>query len=163
MKLFVVMGVSGCGKSTVGELLAARLGAPFYDADDYHPQANIDKMASAIPLNDSDRAPWLAALHKLLADHAQAESAAVLACSTLKQAYRTQLRGDLAAVEFVHLAGSFELIWQRMSQREGHYMRPEMLQSQFDTLEPPAENEALTLSIEHSAETLVQQIVAHFY
>ena len=163
MKLFIIMGVSGCGKSTVGELLATNLNAPFYDADDYHPQANIDKMASAIPLNDDDRAPWLARLHALLAEHAQAKTSAVLACSALKKSYRTQLRGDLDTVEFVYLAGRFELILQRLNQRQGHYMRPELLQSQFDTLELPTATEALTLSIEHSAESLTQQIMQHFY
>ena len=158
MTVYIVMGVSGCGKTTVGMALAKRLGCPFYDGDDFHPPENIAKMSSGIPLDDADRTPWLDHLHDLISQHIAAGTTAVLSCSALKQAYRSQLRGAHEAVQFVYLAGSFDLIWRRMTAREGHYMKAEMLKSQFDALELPDEAEALTLSIEMSPADMLEQI-----
>lgn len=157
-RLFVVMGVSGCGKSTVGRALAARLNCPFYDGDDFHPPENLTKMASGVPLDDTDRAPWLARLAALLREHDARGETAVLACSALKKAYRDQLRiGE--QVQFIYLEGSFDLIWQRMSVRADHYMQPAMLQSQFAALEPPAPTEAMVISVDQDIENIVTQIL----
>ncbi|XP_069332436.1 probable gluconokinase isoform X1 [Eulemur rufifrons] len=152
----LVMGVSGSGKSTVGALLASKLGWKFYDADDYHPEENRVKMARGIPLNDEDRIPWLCNLHDILLRDVTSGQCVVLACSALKKMYRDILiRGkDGAALKseelgeeekpgdvqlfVVHLSGSFEVISGRLLQRKGHFMPPELLQSQFETLEPPA-------------------------
>lgn len=160
-KVYVIMGVSGCGKSTVGQALAVRLGCPFYDGDDFHPAANVAKMAGGAPLNDEDRAPWLAVLHDLLARHVEKGETAVLACSALKKAYRDQLRaGQQDDVAFVYLQGSFDLIWQRMAARPNHYMKAAMLQSQFDTLEEPDDKEAIRINISESINAIVETIFA---
>jgi len=160
-KVYVIMGVSGCGKSTVGQALAVRLGCPFYDGDDFHPAANVAKMAGGAPLNDEDRAPWLAVLHELLARHVEKGETAVLACSALKKAYRDQLRaGQQDDVAFVYLQGSFDLIWQRMAARPNHYMKAAMLQSQFDTLEEPDDKEAIRINISESINAIVETIFA---
>ncbi|MEX2540322.1 MAG: gluconokinase [Trueperaceae bacterium] len=135
----VVMGVSGSGKSTVGGLLARRLGWEFADADTYHPQANILKMAAGIPLDDEDRMPWLVALRSLIDEHLAAGRSLVLACSALKRQYRRILAEGSERVSFVYLKGSRELILRRMSERSGHYMKPELLDSQFEALEEPAD------------------------
>jgi gluconokinase len=135
--IVVVMGVSGSGKSTVGEALARSLGWRFLDADDFHPQANVDKMARGVPLTDGDRWPWLDRIADALAAILAHGDHAVLACSALKASYRERLAraGD---VRFVHLAGDFDTIAARIAGRRHRYMPPELLQSQFDTLEPPA-------------------------
>ena len=156
--LFIVMGVSGSGKTTVGMALAERLDCPFYDADDFHPPQNVAKMAGGTPLNDEDRRPWLAALHDLLASHVARGETAVLACSALKKKYRHQLQVD-NQTSFIFLHGSFDLIWQRMQAREGHYMKAEMLQSQFETLEKPEKDEALAVSIEVPSTEIVRYIL----
>jgi gluconokinase len=132
----VVMGVAGSGKTTLARALAERLGLPFADADDYHPAANIAKMARGEPLDDGDRAPWLARLADLLGDHA-GRTGLVLACSALKHAYRQQLQGSNTSVTFVYLEGSFEVIEQRLADRSGHFMTARMLRSQFEALEAP--------------------------
>ena len=132
------MGVSGSGKSTIGELLAKRLGIPFFDADDFHPIENVEKMKAGNPLNDEDRAPWLANLNQL-AKKEMAKKGAIITCSALKQKYRVSLEQGLPnSPEWVFLNGDFELILKRMNQREGHYMPASLLQSQFDALEIPA-------------------------
>lgn len=131
------MGVSGSGKTTLGKALAARLGLPFADADDYHPLANLAKMARGEPLDDQDRAPWLARLADLLREHAR-QTGLVLACSALKRAYREQLRSTGVPVVFVHLEGSFEVIEGRLDRRAGHFMPARLLRSQFDALEAPS-------------------------
>ncbi len=153
-KIYIVFGVSGCGKTTVGELLAQRLGIPFFDADDYHPQANIDKMTSGIPLTDVDRVPWLDSLHNVLIQQQQL-TGAVLACSALKEIYRTQLAGVLN-VHWIHLNGSFKTIHDRVKARN-HYMPESLLQSQFDTLETP--NYGLTLEVSNTPEAIVDSIL----
>ena len=158
-RVFVVMGVSGSGKTTVGKALAAQLNCPFHDADDFHPAENVAKMAQGIPLNDQDRAPWLARLAALLADYLAHGETAVLACSALKKTYRQQLRVT-PHVQFIHLAGTFQVIWQRMQAREDHYMKADMLQSQFATLEPPTANEATTIDIDQDIDTILTQVLA---
>lgn len=162
-KVFIVMGVSGCGKTTVGRALAQALACPFYDGDDYHPAENIAKMANGIPLNDDDRRPWLARLHTLVAVHEANGETAVLACSALKKTYRDQLRGRSHNVQFIYLNGDFATIWQRMQARTDHYMKAEMLQSQFDTLEVPDSTEALHIDIAQSSGQIVTEILQSNY
>ena len=151
----IVMGVSGCGKTTVGKLLAKKIGCSFYDGDDFHPAANIAKMSQGIPLNDDDRAGWLSALADLIRATLQKGESGVLACSALKQKYRDQLRVDDKQVKFVYLKGSYDLIKARMEARPGHYMKPGMLDSQFAALEEPAD--AVTVSIVEPPKKIVEQ------
>lgn len=133
----VVMGVSGCGKSTVGKRLAAELGWEFLDADDYHPPANVAKMARGEPLTDADRAPWLTALAGALAARLAEGRGVVLACSALKRAYRDRLREAGAGVRFVYLRCDRELIHQRVAARGSHFFPAALVESQFATLEEP--------------------------
>ena len=154
----VMMGVSGCGKTTVGKALAQELDCPFYDGDDYHPPDNIAKMAKGLPLNDDDRYPWLALLHNLIKGHLEKGETAVLACSALKKKYRDQLRAGNEDVLFIFLHGDFDTIWQRMLSRSGHYMKEDMLQSQFEALETPYEDEAIIVSIDQSVDDILVQI-----
>ena len=158
-RFFVVMGVSGCGKTSVGKALAKRLGWDFYDADDFHPPSNVAKMANGIPLDDSDRAPWLAALHDLISASVKGDQPGVLACSALKKRYRQQLSDGNDGLQIVYLKGSYDLIWSRMEKRTDHYMKPHMLRSQFEALEEPAD--ALTVDISMSVEDIVQAIIKH--
>jgi gluconokinase len=154
----IVMGVSGCGKSTVGEQLAPRLGLPFYDGDAFHSAANIAKMSHGTPLTDDDRRDWLATLATKLGEWETA-GGAILACSALKESYRTTLQSGVnSPIHWVFLDGSRELLLERMGGRKGHYMHPSMLDSQLATLERPPY--ALRLSITAPPEELVQQIVA---
>lgn len=131
--ILIVMGVSGCGKSTIGALLAQKLGAEFLDADEYHPPENVARMASGVPLTDADRRPWLERLNAEL----RKRQHAVLACSALKESYRGALAQGIDC-RFVHLRGSIELIRSRMTQRRHRYMPASLLESQFAALEPPA-------------------------
>ena len=156
--VFVVMGVAGCGKTTIGQALADHLGCAFSDGDDYHPEANIAKMSAGMPLNDDDRAPWLAILAGLLQQHLEREEAAVLACSALKESYRDILRVS-DQVKFIFLDGDFELIWGRMEARQDHYMKPEMLRSQFADLERPSAEEALHVPIDAPVDEILGQIL----
>lgn len=155
------MGVCGCGKSTVGIELAKRLGMSFIDADDLHPSANIAKMSQSVPLSDDDRWPWLDIVGKELASEAGASSGAVAACSALRQAYRDRITEAAGQpVLFVHLAGSYELISERLNARGGHFMPPALLKSQFETLETPNENElAVEVDIALGVDQIVTQIV----
>lgn len=157
--VFVVMGVSGCGKTTIGKALAQKLGCPFYDGDDFHPPENVAKMASGIPLNDDDRHPWLARLHDLIAEHEGKGETAVLACSALKKKYRDQLRAGTKNVRFIYLHGDFDIIWQRMQARANHYMKADMLQSQFDALEAPGSAEAMQVDISPNVTQIVTDIL----
>jgi gluconokinase len=134
--VIILMGVTASGKTTVGRLLAAELQWPFYDADDFHPAANITKMQRGIPLTDSDRWPWLEALRDQVRRCVTSGSDAVLACSALKEAYRRYLHID-PQVRLVYLKADRELIRQRLQQRHGHFMNPALLDSQFATLEEP--------------------------
>ena len=132
------MGVSGCGKSSVGRALAEALGWPFFDADDFHPESNIRKMAGGTPLTDEDRMPWLERLRDLLAEQQARGHSAVLACSALRQSYRDILAARVTDVHWVHLHGTLEEVRRLMERRSGHFMKTGMLQSQFQTLELPA-------------------------
>jgi gluconokinase len=154
--IIVLMGVTGSGKTTVGKLLAAKLGWSYYDADDFHSPANVEKMKRGIPLDDADRAPWLAALRELIRDRVASEANGVLACSALKQAYRDGLLLS-DAVRLVYLQGSRELIRRRLTQRQGHFMDPKLIDSQFETLEEP-EGE-LTIDVALPANEIVVRIM----
>lgn len=154
--IIVIMGVAGSGKSTVGTQLAQTLGWPFYDGDDFHPTSNIDKLRRGIPLTDRDRAAWLAALRHLIDTQIAAQQSCVLACSALKQSYRTQLTPPQGTVEFVYLRGTPAQIQARLNQRSGHFMNPALLTSQLATLEEP--ESGLMLDITASPEQLVAQI-----
>jgi gluconokinase len=156
-RFFVVMGVSGCGKSSVGKALVEYLGWDFYDADNFHPPENVAKMASGVPLNDLDRAPWLASLRRLISASLKQNHPGVLACSALKENYRQQLLEGNEGVQVVYLKGSYDLIWSRMSTRPDHYMKPHMLQSQFDTLEEPSN--ALILDISLAVDDVLKMII----
>ena len=151
----IVMGVSGCGKSTIGAKLAEELGWAFFDADDFHPAENREKMAQGIPLTDADRAGWLAALQHLLSTQIEKESPCVLACSALKQRYRDTLAVN-ETVQFVYLRGSFDQIETRMKRRKDHYMPVELLKSQFEALEEP--QDAVIVDISHTPEEIIQII-----
>lgn len=137
---WLVMGVSGSGKTTLGRAWAERLGQPFFDADDYHPPANVDKMSRALPLTDADRLPWLDSLNRLLRE----TPGAVLACSALKQSYRDRLGDGVADLCVAHLQVDRETLQQRMLARD-HFMPADLLHSQLDTLEPPSADRAIIL------------------
>ncbi|AWE54037.1 gluconokinase [Streptomyces nigra] len=132
----VVMGVSGTGKSTVGRLLAVRLGVPFADADELHPPANIAKMASGVPLDDADRLPWLESVGRLLRTHQEDGTGAVVTCSALRRRYRDVLRAACPGAFFLHLTGDPRLLAERIGRRSGHFMPAGLLDSQLRTLEP---------------------------
>jgi len=151
--IVVVMGVSGCGKSTVGRMLASRLRVPFLDADEFHPPANVAKMAAGTPLTDEDRGPWLDLLNGKLLGHGDA----VLACSALKERYRQALARGVADCRFVHLRGSPDLIRPRLSGRRHRYMPASLLDSQFATLEPPAG--AIDVDVAQPPERCVEAIL----
>lgn len=155
-KIYLVMGVSGAGKSSVGQALSKSLNLPFYDGDDYHPQANIDKMRQGIPLEDSDRWGWLKNLNQL-AKEALKKEGAVMVCSALKEVYRQKLSKDLStACEWIYLKGSYELILERIQARAGHFMPPELLQSQFNTLEAP--KNAIEINVSAPLSEIIQTL-----
>jgi gluconokinase len=156
-KVIVLMGVSGSGKTTLGKKLAEELGWDFYDGDEFHPQANIEKMSHGIPLTDADRRPWLDYLNQRILECLEKGRPAVLACSALKQSYRERLLKNASGTFLVYLQGDFQLINQRMQQRHHHYMQAGMLQSQFDALEVPTN----VLSVDIDAEPAV--IVAEIF
>jgi gluconokinase len=158
--VIIVMGVSGSGKTTIGQRLAELLNWQFGDADDFHPSANIAKMRQGIPLDDADRQPWLQALQAAIHHWLSTNTNAILACSALKSSYRQLLGQSSDQVHFVYLKGSFELIQQRLSQRQNHYMKADLLQSQFATLEEPDQT-TLLLDIAQSPDTIAQQIMAN--
>jgi gluconokinase len=157
--IIILMGVSGSGKTTLGKRLAADLNWPFYDGDDFHPQANVEKMARGEALTDDDRWPWLDALRQhidaLLAQGKQA----ILACSALKHSYRERLLAGHAEVRMVYLQGSYALIRHRLQERDHHFMPADLLMSQFETLEEPqASEEVLTVDIAQPLDVLSRDI-----
>lgn len=157
----VVMGVSGAGKTTVGVEIALRLGRPFIDADDLHPQANRRKMESCVPLDDSDREPWLRAVGKAISAEVQRGRPPVVACSALKIGYREQLRAECPDIAFVYLDGAPEIIAARMSGRQHEYMPAELLPSQLRALEPPLGDErAIRIDIEKPVDLIVSQAIS---
>ena len=156
--ILIVMGVSGSGKTTIGKLLAQRLGAHFLDADDFHPEDNVKKMRGGIALDDVDRKPWLDHLNTELRNHEARGDSVVLACSALKRSYREQLRKGLRDVRVVYLHGTRALLTARLAGREGHYMSPALLDSQFDTLEEP--RAAITIDVSGTPEGATDAICA---
>jgi len=156
--ILILMGPTGCGKTTIGRLLAQRLAWPFLDGDDFHPAANVAKMHGGIPLDDDDRRPWLAALRREIETQRRIGQSAVLACSALKRAYRELLGVDQQTVKTVYLRGTFDLLQRRLADRQGHFMPPELLRSQLDTLEVP--DGGLTVDIDADPETIVERITA---
>ena len=156
--IVALMGVSGAGKTTIGELLSERLGWPLLDADDFHPPANIEKMRSGIALTDEDRWPWLDRLNGLLKEKDSNRQSVLLACSALKQKYRDRLAAGCSDLRWVHLKGSFELIESRMTARKGHYMKAGLLESQFAALEEPVD--AITADISAAPEAIADAVEA---
>jgi gluconokinase len=157
--LVTVMGVSGCGKTTVGAALAQRLRVSFVDADDLHPPANVAKMSAGTPLDDADRLPWLRAVGAWLAEHAG--SGGVTSCSALRRSYRDILREVAPEQVFVHLAGDREVIARRVAGRPGHFMPVALVDSQFATLEPLDPDErGVTIDVDQPIDTLVDACIA---
>ena len=157
------MGVTGSGKTTIGTLLAERAGVVFADADDYHPAANKAKMAGGMPLNDDDRQPWLEILNHLMRGWFDAGKGGVLACSALKARYRETLAAGMppATVHFVLLEGSPQLIAERLAARKHEYMNPNLLDSQLKTLEPPGNDEAVSVVNDREPASVVDEILKH--
>ncbi|MDE3742814.1 NADP-dependent phosphogluconate dehydrogenase [Maribacter polysaccharolyticus] len=156
-KVIYVMGVSGCGKSTIGHMLSKALKLPFFDGDDFHPKKNIRKLSNGIPLTDEDRYNWLVKINKLAKDQLE-ENSCIIVCSALKKSYRDILEKEIQGqVEWVHLVGSFDQIFERLDKRENHFMPPELLKSQFDILE--YSKEALEVNVSLSPEEIVQYII----
>lgn len=154
----VVMGVSGSGKTTIGNLLSEKLDLPYRDGDDLHPQANIDKMAAGVPLTDEDRWPWLELVGRWLADH---PDGGIIGCSSLKRSYRDLIREKAPDATFVHVHGVPEVLNQRMSSRPGHFMPPALLESQLSTLEDLGPDESgRVFDIADPAEVLADKVVA---
>jgi len=153
-----VFGVAGCGKTTVGKLLARQLGWPFHDADDYHPPENKAKMGSGIPLDDEDRKPWLKRLRDVALSACARGEGAVIACSALRRSYRRYLGWGVPCLRWVLLQGSVPLLEERISGRAGHYMKPGMLKSQLEAFEPPARERVHTEEIARSPEEIVTSI-----
>ena len=157
--IVILMGVSGSGKTTIGKLLSCELNWEFHDGDDFHPQSNVEKMRSGIPLNDDDRQPWLLSIQAFMKRCLEEGRSVVIACSALKDAYRNLLLAGNREVAFVHLQGDKNLIAQRMAERKGHFMNPKLIESQFATLEKPSQ--AFEVNIANSPAEIVKQIRKH--
>lgn len=154
----ILMGVSGAGKTTVGKRLADELGWPFYDGDDFHPQANVDKMARGVPLVDEDRWPWLRAIRAFIHERLQSGEPAIIACSALKQSYRNLLRDGNKEIRLVYLKGDFDVIQHRLQARKDHFFDADLLASQFDALEEPDPDDALIVDIDKPPDEIVRII-----
>ena len=157
----VLMGVSGCGKSTVGKGLSQALGWPFRDADSFHPPANIEKMSRGVPLQDADRWPWLSAIAEWIDARCAAGASGIVSCSALKRAYREHIIAGRPGVRLVYLKGDMALIASRLAARKGHFMPPALLQSQFEALEEPLPGEhPLVVNIAAPPDAIVAEIIA---
>ncbi|ACA32368.1 gluconokinase [Histophilus somni] len=160
-KSIILMGVSGTGKTSVGTEVAYRLGLKLIDGDDLHPRANIIKMRQGQPLNDEDRMPWLERIRDAAFSLEQKSEKGIIICSALKKQYRDQIRDGNQNIKFIYLSGSFELVLSRLQKRQGHYMKTEMLRSQFATLEVPQadETDIYHIDIDATFEEVVQRCV----
>lgn len=160
IRYIVVMGVSGCGKSTVAALLAGRLGWEFTEGDALHPASNVEKMRQGVPLTDTDREPWLKEIARTIGGWRAAGKPGIVACSSLRRHYREIIADGAEDVRFVYLRGSFKLIEQRLATRQGHYMPVSLLDSQFATLEEPAADEpAITIDTGAPVGELVNEVL----
>jgi len=157
--VLILMGPMGCGKTTLGKMLAEKLGWSFYDGDDFHPKKNVEKMRAGIALTDEDRKLWLEKLHANVQDWLRDRQHTILACSALKQAYRDMLGVDQKTVRTVYLKGSYELLRKRVEERQHPYMDKNLLRSQLDTLEEP--RDGLTVDISATSEIVVSAIIDH--
>ncbi|WP_322027524.1 gluconokinase [Burkholderia sp. BCC1977] len=157
--ILIAMGVSGAGKSRIGEMLAERLSCSYTDGDAFHSAANKEKMHNGIPLTDDDRWPWLRTIRAAIEEKQRAGETAVFTCSSLKRSYRDVLRGTDTDVRFVYLKGSFEVLHERLKTRTGHFFDPSLLKSQLDTLEEPGPDEAIVVSIELTPEQIVNEVM----
>ncbi|KVQ41893.1 gluconate kinase [Burkholderia territorii] len=157
--ILIAMGVSGAGKSRIGEMLAERLSCSYTDGDAFHSAANKEKMHNGIPLTDDDRWPWLRTIRAAIEEKQRAGETAVFTCSSLKRSYRDVLRGTDTDVRFVYLKGTFEVLQERLKTRTGHFFDPSLLKSQLDTLEEPGPDEAIVVSIEFTPEQIVDEVM----
>jgi gluconokinase len=157
--ILIAMGVSGAGKTRIGEMLAERLQCTFTDGDAFHSEANRKKMHDGIPLTDDDRWPWLRTIRAAIEEKQRAHETAIFTCSSLKRSYRDILRGNDRDVCFVYLHGTFEVLHERLASRTGHFFDPSLLQSQLDTLEEPGQDEAIVVSIELTPEQIVDEVI----
>lgn len=160
MNFFIIfMGVSGCGKTTIGKMTAETLGVPYYEGDEYHPKENVEKMSHGIPLDDEDRDNWLQQLADLIQIKLETGESGVLSCSALKKKYRDRLRIDPEKVCFIYLKGSYELIRDRMEKRKNHYMPADLLRSQFEILEES--DKVFTIEIDQSPQEIVRKSLSY--
>ena len=158
--IIYIMGVSGCGKTTIGKLLSQKIAIPFFDGDDFHSAANVEKMKAGEPLNDEDRSDWLQKINEFAFEQQQLNGA-IIACSALKEKYRIVLNNGIAKPVWIFLQGSYQIIFQRLQNRHGHYMPATLLQSQFSNLEIPANT--VSINIENEPETIVELIIDRLY
>ena len=158
--MFIIfMGVSGCGKTTIGKKTADLFGVAYYEGDDYHPPENVEKMSQGIPLSDEDREGWLETLSKLIKEKLDVGESGVLSCSALKETYREKLRVNSELVRFVYLKGTYDLIRSRMKARTGHYMPADLLKSQFEALEEP--KDVFTVDVGKDPNDILYEVVAY--
>lgn len=157
-QVVILMGVSGVGKTTVGRQLADSLGWEFFDGDDFHPDANVEKMERGEPLTDKDRWPWLETLRDFIHERLVQENPAVVACSALKASYREVLLDGNEEAQIVHLQGDYDLIQQRMENRTDHFFDSDLLTSQFEALEPPTSDDVLTVTVDAPLPAIVETI-----
>jgi gluconokinase len=154
--IFIVMGVSGSGKTTVGKTVSSQFGWKFYEGDEYHPAKNMEKMKNGIPLNDKDRLPWLLCLKKIIEEALENKENIIISCSALKEAYRKILKIN-NDVKFIYLKGSYDLVKKRMEERGSHFFKPAMLKSQLDDLEEP--KDVIEIDISGSKDSVVKDVI----
>ena len=155
----IIMGVSGCGKTTIGKRTADKLGVPYYEGDEFHPLKNVDKMSQGIPLTDGDREDWLEKVSQLIQTKLVAGESGIFSCSALKENYRKRLRIDPERVHLIYLKGSYELIISRLQNRTDHYMPVHLLRSQFDALEEP--REVFTVNIDQLPDAILSEVFSY--